>query len=500
MRAIETPATSGGNEARMNKQVTPRRALPALEFDASQPLTGASRRNFADEDDAALTAFVTALWEELFSRDTQPIPPCPHCLGTRTRLHTRPNHQMPLPQFKCVPCKRLFTRRTGSPMAGLRHENKMPAFIRLLSQPIPMEEASRRLGIDRGTIPLWLMRFRQLIEQHDPDRQWISRVRLGLHYHPEGTCPRCGYIGMLMSGGFAAGPHRRAKCPQCSRTWPMGDHEAGAQLKVSVVHDPALTVIERRRRKGLAAPTLTGAVDGTLNVPPSRMVPTVGTPDIPNPQAQRFNFGQPLRANSPLPRHYVEDTELTAYLREAVCQALSEEIVPIPRCRHCKSGDTWFLARQSYLPRLPLYKCGNCGRSYTRVTHTALANSLRKDMLDAFLPWLSQQRAIAHAAEAFGVTEQTIKGLVKRFRIWLLRLDPSGQYERRVKLGLKTPWPILPCPKCGQDAPARPHGFARRKSVPAGQLRLFRCSACEGFFTLPVEDLPSPEPGRRRSE
>jgi transposase-like protein len=126
------------------------------------------------------------------------------------------------------------------------------------------------------------------------------------------------------------------------------------------------------------------------------------------------------------------------------------------------------------------------------VTNTALANSLRKDMVDAFLPWLSQQRPIAHAAEAFGATEQTIKGLVERFRIWLLRLDPSGKYERRVKLGLKVTWPVMHCPKCDQDAPARPHGFARRKSVPAGKLRLFRCTACEGFITVPIENLPGP--------
>ncbi|WP_371748605.1 DUF746 domain-containing protein [Burkholderia cepacia] len=376
-------------------------------------------------------------------------------------------------------------------MAGLRLEHKMPAFIRLLSQPIPLEEASRRLGLDCEAVALWLMRFRQLIEQHDPDAYWASRVTLGLQYRPEGTCPHCSYTGPLLSGGFAGGHRRRAKCPQCSRTWPIGDQESGARVKVSIVRDPAMSVIERRRREGLATPTLTPAVEGRLSAPPSSPAAKVSSPEVPSPQFQRFNFAQPLRANSPRPRHYVEDFELTAYLKEAIAQILSEEVDPVPSCPHCGSDDTRFISRQRDLPRLPVYQCGACERSYTRVTRTALSNSLRKGMLDAFLPWLSQQRPMAHAAEALETTPETIKGMVKRFRVWLLLLDPSGQYERRVKLGLKTPWPVLPCTKCGKEAPGRPHGFARRKSESDGPLRLFRCSACDRFFTVPVRDLPS---------
>ncbi|WP_321882691.1 DUF746 domain-containing protein [Burkholderia cepacia] len=464
---------------------------PTLEFDATQPLTSRSRHAFADEDDPALTAFVTSLWEELFSTDTQPVPSCPHCCGAQTRLHLRPNRHMRLPQFKCFACKRLFTRRTGSPMAGLRHENKMPAFIRLLSQAIPLEEASRRLGLDYDAVALWLMRFRQLIEQHDPEKFWATCVTLGLQYKAEGTCPRCSYSGPLLSGGFGGGHRRRAKCPQCSRIWPLGDHEAGTRVKVSIVRDPAISVIERRRREGLATPALTAAGGGMLSAPPSSPVVNVSMPEVPSPQFNRFDFAQPLRSNSPLPRHYIEDTQLTTYLRAVIARTLSDEVDPIPPCPHCASGDTWFVSRQRDLPRLPVYHCGNCERSYTRVTRTALANSSRREMLDAFLPWLSQQRPMAHAAEAFDATPETIKGIVKRFRVWLLRLDPSGEYERRVKLGLKTPWPVLACTKCGREAPAKPQGFARRKSIEAGQLRLFRCSACEGFFTLLVRDLPS---------
>ena len=68
-----------------------------------------------------------------------------------------------------------------------------------------------------------------------------------------------------------------------------------------------------------------------------------------------------------------------------------------------------------------------------------MANMLRRDMLFAFLPWLSCQRPLAHAAEALGTTPDAVKAWVRRFRQWLLVLDPSGQYEQRVRLGLKAP-------------------------------------------------------------
>lgn len=492
---------TGGGPAEKPEAVPVALHEPMLQFDATQPLTGGSRRDFADKDDPALTAFVESLEQALDSRETHPVPPCPHCLQPCVRLHLRPNRFQRVPQYKCKACKRLFSRRTGSPLAGLRHATKMPAFIRLLSQPIPMEEAARRLRVRRETVAYWLMRFRQLIELHDPDRLWIARATLGLHYRPEGTCPHCEYAGQLMSGGFGFDHRRRAKCPECLRTWPMVEDATAAQITVSIAHDPARSKVERRLRDGLPAPVLTGAAKGILNVPPRHIAPIVQSPDVPDPQAHRFDFAQPLRSSSPLPRHYVEDTGLTALLKREIDRVLAHDDYPVPPCPHCASTDVCYFSRQNRTPRLPVFHCGACARTYTRVTRTALANSLRPDTLRALLPWLSQQRPAIHAAEAFGVKPETIIGLVKRFRAWLLKLDPSGEYERRVRLGLKAPWPLLSCPKCEQCAPAKPHRFARRKSVPTGQLRLFRCSACSGFFTVPVGTLqPAGDDGSKASE
>jgi len=62
-------------------------------------------------------------------------------------------------------------------------------------------------------------------------------------------------------------------------------------------------------------------------------------------------------------------------------------------------------------------------------------------MLHQFLPLLSQHRPLAYAAQQSGTSPEVVKAWVSRFRGWLMALDPTGDYERRVRLGLKAPWP-----------------------------------------------------------
>lgn len=474
---------------------------PVLRFDAAQPLTSASRREFADADDPALTTFVTALYDELFSPDPLRVPSCPRCSNTHTRLHARANnHRIKLPLFRCTGCRRFFTRLTDSPLAHLRYPERIPAFIRLLSQPIPLEEAARRLGLRYDGMSNWLMRFRQLIEQHDPDSQWIARVRLGILYQPQGVCSRCGYRGQMKSGGFAGNGRRRVKCPECGRVSAITTDEAGAQVAVNIARDPALTAVRRRRGEGRPVPDLKTAEQGVLSVPPRPDVPAVSPLDVPAPQAHRFDFGQPLTTKSSLPRRYAEDTELSAYLEAEIAKVFSHAIEPVPCCPHCLGEDTRFTRRHRKPPFLPEFQCGSCMRRFTRPTGTPMTHILRKDMLATLLPLLSQHRPVAHVADQFDVTAETITGWVRHFRTWLLKLDPSGRYEQRVRLGLRAPWPILPCSNCGQEAPAKPSGFAHRKSVSSGRLRLFRCSACGRFFHVPVDALPGPHRSPRRGK
>jgi transposase-like protein len=327
------------------------------------------------------------------------------------------------------------------------------------------------------------MRFRELIAQHDPDGRWTSRVQLGIKYQPEGTCLRCHYVGLLLNGGFGSNDRRRALCPQCGGGWSLGSDGQTASVAVRIVRDPALTAVERRRRAGQGAPELPAISRAVLKVLPRAMQSAIDAPAIPAPQANRFDFSQPLRSNSLLLRSHAEDRQLTEFLVAEIGKVFSDSTAP-PGCPHCAGNDTRLIARPRTPSALPAFQCRSCMRCFTRATLTPMANMLRKDMLFEFLPWLSQHRPLAAAAAELGTTPKILKTWVQRFRQWLLMLDPSGQYEQRVRLGLKAPWPVLPCPHCGDEVPAKPHGFrptrAQFPAVPAQ--RLFRCSVCDGFF------------------
>ncbi|MGF6609964.1 hypothetical protein OKW45_004886 [Paraburkholderia sp. WSM4175] len=207
-------------------------------FDVRQTIKRQPARDYLETDeDIALTAWVTSLWEELRSRDETPVPPCPQCASGRTALLNRAGSRRPLPMFQCrdvpVPtpadvqcrdCGRTYTCMSESPLKRLRHPHKTPDFIRLLSQPLPLEEAGRRMHMDYPAVSNWLMWFRQLIAQNDPEGVWLPRVKLGLRYRPLGTCGRCGYHGTLHYGGFAPGRRRRVIYPECERTWMIDDY------------------------------------------------------------------------------------------------------------------------------------------------------------------------------------------------------------------------------------------------------------------------------------
>ncbi|MGP8431960.1 DUF746 domain-containing protein [Paraburkholderia fungorum] len=176
----------------------------------------------------------------------------------------------------------------------------MPEFFRLLSQPVPLEEVSRRLGVDYGAVSNWLMRFRQLIALHDPDGHWTPLVRLGLKYRPHGECPKCGHAGQLNNGGFSADDQRRAKCPSCAYVWPLDAATTGGDVPVIVANDLALNAAERRRRAGLEAPDLPRVESASVRTQPRKVPVPVPTPLLAALDADRFDFGIPLRHTSPL--------------------------------------------------------------------------------------------------------------------------------------------------------------------------------------------------------
>ncbi|MFM0411256.1 DUF746 domain-containing protein [Paraburkholderia dipogonis] len=459
-------------------------------FNADDPLTRGKDRDYGESEIPALTAFVSTLCAELQSVEALPVPPCPHCNGDRAGFHTRANAYHAVPYFRCTDCRRLFTRLTGSPIARLRFATKMPEFFRLLSQPLTLEEVSRRLGIDYGAISNWLMRFRQLIALNDPDGRWTPLVRLGLRYRPHGTCTRCGYEGQLHNGGFSVDNRRQVKCPSCGRHWPLNVNSNSSAVAVVVVNDLALNAAERRLRAGLDAPDLPRVQAGSVTTEPRITPAVVPAPPVAPFDAGRFDFGGPLRRNSHLPRRWAEDEGLTNFLRRHVDEVLSVSVDP-PPCPHCGRHVTRLASARRADSTLPQFQCRACARLYSRATRTPLAKMLRKDIAYGILPLLSQHRPLADAADQLGTTPEVVKAWVRRFREWLLVLDPAGNYEKRVRLGLKAPWPMMDCPHCLKRVEARPHGFKRTRKRTAAEIRrrLFRCTGCSGFFDVSVDVL-----------
>ncbi|WP_374439998.1 DUF746 domain-containing protein [Pseudomonas panipatensis] len=180
-----------------------------------------------------------------------------------------------------------------------------------------------------------------------------------------------------------------------------------------------------------------------------------------------------------LPRH--EDPELTAYLHRHIRAVFSRDTTP-PPCYYCSSQQVALRYRGLPPNGIPYFTCKRCGKGFNRRTGTALQSFLRSDKLDAFLPLLSQQRSIASAGEMLGVSASMLKRWVRVFRKWLLKLDPSGEWEARVKLGMVPDLPHLQCPNCGNREHFFRHGFVDGNHQ--GK-RMFRCKLCRRCVTEP---------------
>jgi transposase-like protein len=140
-----------------------------------------------------------------------------------------------------------------------------------------------------------------------------------------------------------------------------------------------------------------------------------------------------------------EDPALTAFLTAQVAALLSGSHEPRPRCPRC-DGDhitsAGFKTRQS--GRLPMFECQTCRRYFGRTVDTPLSEKhLRK--LDLFISLLSQPISCLEAGERMGSLPADIGKRVTAWRDWLLRLDPGGTWERRIRLGGR-PTELEPAP------------------------------------------------------
>ncbi|WP_157452288.1 DUF746 domain-containing protein [Burkholderia pseudomallei] len=149
-----------------------------------------------------------------------------------------------------------------------------------------------------------------------------------------------------------------------------------------------------------------------------------------------------------------EDKELTAFLNAQIATILSASHEPRPRCPRCGGGhitSAGFKVRQS--GRLPMFECQTCQRYFGRTADTPLGEKHLKK-LDLFVSLLSQPISCLEAGERMGSLPADIGQRVMAWRAWLLQLDPSGTWERRVRLGGR-PTELDPAPLAFDEIGAR---------------------------------------------
>lgn len=216
-----------------------RRVAPTeRRFVVDQPLVLRMTDTFPDTEDKQLTAYLEQVLDDVYTTSLRP-PSCPHCYSRRTILKSKPHARMRVPSFACLSCDRGFNRVTGTPLARL-HAEKLPLFIRLLSQQIPYGEACRQLGVSIKAISNWTRKFRTWLLQLDPSGKWEAKARLGIKPKAYIPCPRCGMDGEKGFGGVNAKTGRQLACPACRTCFSVRDAERLTQqkLRLEVGHDP----------------------------------------------------------------------------------------------------------------------------------------------------------------------------------------------------------------------------------------------------------------------
>jgi transposase-like protein len=212
------------------------------------PLTRKSKLSLAPDEDKELTRYLTRALKDARSMSLRP-PACPHCHSLATILLGRPHARMPMPAFRCESCSKTFNRLTGTPLARLRHAEKLYGFVRLLSSQMSYKEAAEILQVDYTAIANWAKKLRAWLMQLDPTGAWESRVRLGIKPRPIGDCPQCGKNTAIRFFGFADDARtRRLSCGFCRMTFTVPKANVGRyEVKTEVAYDPvARARLERK--------------------------------------------------------------------------------------------------------------------------------------------------------------------------------------------------------------------------------------------------------------
>ncbi|MGO4154908.1 transposase [Cupriavidus sp. YAF13] len=143
------------------------------------------------------------------------------------------------------------------------------------------------------------------------------------------------------------------------------------------------------------------------------------------------------------------DADLTAFLLAAWRKLQSASHRP-PQCPRCRARKSTFDGIDG--SGLPLFHCAGCRQRFSRLTGTPMARLRLEDKAEAFFNLASQQVSVAEAARRLGIKSETVRHWSIQARLWLLKLDRQGDWERRVQLGVR--YAVLPASTRGEPASA----------------------------------------------
>lgn len=185
--------------------------------------------------------------------------------------------------------------------------------------------------------------------------------------------------------------------------------------------------------------------------PPEQDIPATGQGARERPIAEEIRRATTLihfRANGAAE---VGDDGLTAFLMSAWRKLHSASHRP-PQCPRCRARKAVYDGADT--SGLPFFQCEGCRQRFNRLTGTPLARLRLEDKAEAFFNLASQQVSVAEAARRLAIKSETVRHWSIQTRLWLLALDPQGDWEGRVQLGVR--YAVMPAVARGEPAPATP--------------------------------------------
>lgn len=138
------------------------------------------------------------------------------------------------------------------------------------------------------------------------------------------------------------------------------------------------------------------------------------------------------------PRPGKEDVDLTAFVMQQIDIVMSDSHEPSPACPRCGGVDVTNAGFRRWVGghRMPRFLCPSCELVFDRTLGTPLDSRTRPlATVQLLVPHLSRSLLFSAVWPDIHCSAIDVKNLVVAFRTWLLKLDPSGDWERRIQLG-----------------------------------------------------------------